>query len=217
MAHALLCALFPKLNERKISMNRILVIALVALVANCVSFRSGEYKGVEKVNFNTPKKPAIKINLTYEYKVDDSKQPVMNQAVVDNWAKFGEETLKEISNVTPTKEDLLAEYFFDVKVTESTDTLSTTVSPFIAGLTLMVFPSYTSVENTLETSVRNKQGKILGKVTKKEKLTFIGQILLLFALPFTSPIQNANDQKADLFKATYKEIHENNLLTGSKK
>ncbi|PKA22815.1 hypothetical protein [Leptospira meyeri] len=198
-------------------MNKIYVILLIALVSNCISFRSGEFKGVEKVNFNTPKKPAIKINLTYEYKVDDSKQPALNQAIVDNWAKHGEDTLKEIPNVTPTKEDLLADYFFDVKVTESTDSLSTTVSPFIAGLTLMVLPSYTSAENQLETSVRNKKGVILGKVVKKEKITFIGQILLLFALPFTSPIQNVHDQKADLFRATYKEIHENNILTGSKK
>lgn len=198
-------------------MNKILVIALIVLVSNCVSFRSGEYKGVEKVNFNIAKKPAVKINLTYEYKVDGDKQPNLNQAIVDNWAKHGEETLKEISNVTPTKEDLLADYFFDVKVTESTDTFSTAISPFIAGLTLMVLPSYTSAVNEIETSVRNKKGTILGKVVKKEKITFIGQILLLFALPFTSTIQNVNDQKADLFRATYKEIHENNILTGSKK
>ncbi|PJZ46392.1 hypothetical protein [Leptospira brenneri] len=198
-------------------MNRILVIALMALVSNCISFRSGEYKGVEKVNFNTPKKSAIKINLTYEYKVDDAKEPVLNQAIIDNWTKHGEDALKEMPNVTLTREDLLADYIFDVKVTESTDSLSTTVSPFLAGLTLMVIPSYTAAENTLETSVKNKKGTVLGKVVKKEKITFIGQILLLFALPFTSPIQNVNDQKADLFKATYKEIHENNILTGGKK
>jgi hypothetical protein len=65
----------------------------------------------------------------------------------------------------------------------------------------------------METTVKNKKGQILGKVNKKENFSLVGQLFLIFVMPFTDFIGNADEQKKDMFKATYKEIQELKLLS----
>lgn len=194
-------------------MKKVFIFLFAISIVNCISFRSGEYKGTPSSDFSLAKKQNIKIDFNYEYLVDGSKEPMNNPTLINAWTSFGEETLKEIPNVSITKEDTIADYIFEVKVQEKTDTLSTTIFPIISGLTLMILPMYVSAENNMETTIKNKKGQILGKVNKKENFSLVGQLFLIFVMPFTDFIGNANEQKKDMFKATYKEIQELKLLT----
>lgn len=183
------------------------------MLVGCISIRSGEYVGTPNSNFNLTKKQNIKLSVGYEYLVNENRQAGDYSVILGRWTSLGEETLKEISNVDLVKDDNNADFFFEVTVKEKTTTLSETVLPIISGLTLTLFPSYSKAENYVETVVKNKKGEILGKISKKENFSIIIQLFLIFALPFTDFVEHADQQKRDLFKATFKEIAETNLLT----
>lgn len=198
-------------------MKKVFIFLFAISIVNCISFRSGEYKGTPSSDFSLAKKQSIKIDFTYEYLVDGSKEPMNNPTLVNTWIGFGEETLKEIPNVSVTKEDTIADYIFEVKVQEKTSILSTTILPIISGLTLTIIPSYITAENHMETTVKNKKGQKLATITKKEDFSLIIQLFLIVTLPFTDFIENANQQKRDLYKATYKEIQDLKILTAATK
>lgn len=200
-------------------MKKLIIITLIInfSLISCISIRSGEYVGTPNSDFNFAKKQNIKIDFTYEYLVDGSKEPMNNPTLVNTWIGFGEETLKEIPNVSVTKEDTIADFIFEVKVQEKTSTLSTTILPIISGLTLTILPSYISAENHMETTVKNKKGQKLATITKKENYSLIVQLFLIVTLPFTDFVEDANQQKKDMFKATYKEIQDLKILTAATK
>jgi len=200
-------------------MKKLIIITLLInfSLIGCISIRSGEYVGTPNSDFNFTKKQNIKIDFTYEYLVDGSKEPMNNPTLVNTWIGFGEETLKEIPNVSVTKEDTIADFIFEVKVQEKTSTLSTTILPIISGLTLTILPSYISAENHMETTVKNKKGQKLATITKKENYSLIVQLFLIVTLPFTDFVEDANQQKKDMFKATYKEIQDLKILTAATK
>ncbi|MCZ8237644.1 MAG: hypothetical protein O9346_08915 [Leptospiraceae bacterium] len=200
-------------------MKKLIIITLLInfSLIGCISIRSGEYVGTPNSDFNFVKKQNIKIDFMYEYLVDGSKEPMNNPTLINAWTSFGEETLKEIPNVSITKEDTIADYIFEVKVQEKTSTLSTTILPIISGLTLTILPSYISAENHMETTVKNKKGQKLATITKKENYSLIVQLFLIVTLPFTDFVEDANQQKKDMFKATYKELQDLKLLTATPK
>ncbi|MDF3821745.1 hypothetical protein P3G55_17705 [Leptospira sp. 96542] len=199
-------------------MNKIFLILLTIVSINCLSFRSGEHENAEIVNkLDAPPKAIIKINLKYDYRVDGAKQGDINPQLVDAWLKTAEETLKESSEVTVSREDILANYFFEMTVREETNSFSTTVSPFISGLTLGLIPSYTKSDITVNTIVKDKKGNVLGEVTKKESLKMVGQILIVFVNVFVKPLDTIIAQRKDLLRASYLEIKQNNIFKGSKK
>jgi hypothetical protein len=75
----------------------------------------------------------------------------------------------------------------------------------------LVLPSYTRVENSVDTVIKDKKGKVLASFNKKENLSFVMQILLIFALPF-GPLDNAKEQKSDLFRAVLKQINDEKIF-----
>ncbi|TGM04605.1 hypothetical protein [Leptospira jelokensis] len=198
-------------------MRQFLLLSLAVFTFNCLSFRSGEYKNAPTVSqFKVASKPIIKIDLKYEYRVGGSLEKMQNQALVDAWLKFAEDTLKESGNVQTTREDILATHIFAMTVKEDTDFFSDPISPTLSGFTLGVIPAYIGSDLTLNTVVKDKSGKSLGEVTKSESLTLIGHILLSFANLFVKPSDTIESQRTDLLRATYNEIQVKNII-GSKK
>lgn len=188
-----------------------LILLLLGFTINCYTFRSGEYKGTKIDDFNLSSKTAVKFDVIFQTRIDGQIRANENKVIVDAWANSADEVLREVKNITPTKESLLADYVIESTVTESSDTLTSTVIPFISGLTLLVLPSYTRVENSVDTVIKDKKGKVLASFNKKENLSFVMQILLIFALPF-GPLDNAKEQKSDLFRAVLKQINDEKIF-----
>ncbi|TGL87946.1 hypothetical protein EHQ68_00880 [Leptospira congkakensis] len=182
------------------------------LTINCLSFRSGEYEGTPVVkNFNTSKKIAVKVNATYQGTVNGEPEDP-HEFLIQRWQNESAKLLNESEDVFSTRSQTESDYTFDIKATEDKGYFSGKVSIWFSLPTLGILPYYAGSHLTLNLAVKDKKGKVIAEMKREEKRTEVGQILLLFAMPFADPLTSIDAQRRDLLSSVYAEIKEKGYL-----
>ncbi|TGN19902.1 hypothetical protein [Leptospira idonii] len=191
----------------------ILLVALLANATNCAMFREGIQppKAENPINL-TKVKPGKTLGYTVQFSAAVNGNAVTpHPAYISIWNEIiakeltGLGTFKE---TTPDKKD--ADLFFECEVK---DVGKANIGlALLTGLTLYIFPSSASTEETLKINVKNKSGKLLGTVEKTEASTVWQQILLIFVAPFAFPTVVAKELKRDITHSALKEIVEKGYI-----
>jgi hypothetical protein len=77
----------------------------------------------------------------------------------------------------------------------------------LTGFTLFLIPSKSTDEVTVSTTVKDRDGAVLGTYSKTETLTMWQQLFLVFAMPVKSPSSVTKSTIYDLSRATIAEAH----------
>lgn len=194
------------------SIKTIAFISFGILTINCLSFRSGEYEGVPVVkNFGLSNKIAVKVNANYQVLVDGQPGST-NEFLVQKWKNESAKLLNESGDVFATRSETEANYTFDIKAIEEMGYFSANVSIWFFLPTLGILPYYTGSHITLTVAVKDKKGKVLGEIKREENKTEIGQLLLIFVMPFADPVAKVDAQRRELLSSAYSEIKEKGYL-----
>jgi hypothetical protein len=86
---------------------------------------------------------------------------------------------------------------------------------FLSIITLTIIPAKSTDEYTVVTTFKERDGKLLGSVTKKEKVTTWQELLLIFLTPFKSPGKVMDRAYYDITRATI--VDARNLFAGTEK
>ncbi|EMY62325.1 hypothetical protein [Leptospira terpstrae] len=193
-------------------LKQFLILTLTILTVNCLNFRSGEFEGTPVTkNFGVSKKTLVKLNTDYQILIGGESGNA-NENIVQKWKNEAAKVLNESGDVLSTRSETEANYVFDIKVTESSSYFSVNVSIWFSILTAGVIPQYSKSVISLNLSVKDKSGKVLGEVKREEKRTEFGQILLLFVMPFYDPGTVVDAQRREMLSSAYAEIKEKGYL-----
>lgn len=188
------------------------LMILGILTSNCLNFRSGEYEGTPIVkNFGTSKKLAVKVNATYQGTVNGEPDDP-HEFLKQKWQNESAKLLNESEDVFSTRSQTEADYTFDIKATEDRGYFSAKVSLWLSLPTLGILPYYAGSHITMNVVVKDKKGKVLAEMKREEKRTEVGQILLLFVMPFADPVAKVDTQRRDLLSSVFAEIKEKGYL-----
>lgn len=100
--------------------------------------------------------------------------------------------------------------YADVKILEREE--GSEVWAFISGFTMTVIPCRATQEFVVQTTFKDREGKVLGTIEKSEKSPFWFQLFLVFAMPTNSMGQVWKDIVSDLNRATILEAHDKGFL-----
>ncbi|PJZ44849.1 hypothetical protein [Leptospira brenneri] len=191
---------------------RLLYLSFGIFTFNCLNFRSGEYEGTPVIkNFDTSKKIAVKVNATYQGTVNGEPEDP-HHYFIQKWQNESAKLLNESEDVFSTRSQTEADYTFDIKATEDKGYFSGKVSFWISLPTLGILPYYMGSHITLNVAVKDKKGKVIAELKREEKKTEVGQILLLFVMPFLDSVATVDAQRRDLLSSVYAEIKEKGYL-----
>ncbi len=189
-----------------------LLLTLTIFTVNCLTLRSGEFAGTPITkNFGVSKTTYVKLNTDYQGLVGGEashKNDYLIQLLKDEAAKV----LNESGDVLSTRSETDSNFVFNIKVTENSNYFSVNVSIWFSLLTAGLIPYYSKSDLVLNVSVKDKSGKVIGEVKREEKKTEIGQILLLFVMPFYDPNKVTEAQRREMLSSAYAEIKEKGYL-----
>ncbi|MDY6952467.1 MAG: hypothetical protein SWE60_13215 [Thermodesulfobacteriota bacterium] len=83
---------------------------------------------------------------------------------------------------------------------------------FITGLTLYVIPSKATDKFTVQTTIRDREGKTVGTFERSETVSLWQQVLLILAMPFNWPSSVAKEALYDLNRATIMDAYSQGIL-----
>ncbi|EMJ85836.1 hypothetical protein [Leptospira meyeri] len=193
-------------------LKNLIFISFGILTINCLSFRSGEYEGTPVVkNFDSKKKIAVKVYAAYQVTVN-GESGSLHESLTQKWQNESAKLLNESEDVFSTRSQVDADYTFDIKVTENLGYFSAKVSLWLSLPTLGIIPFYSGSHLTMNLTVKDKKGKVLAEMSREENKTEVGQILLLFVMPFADPTVKIEKQRRELLSSVYAEIKEKGYL-----
>ncbi|WP_397452602.1 hypothetical protein [Pseudomonas sp. NA-150] len=130
-------------------------------------------------------KPTAYLRFTAEHEFNGT--PMAGGVNVPAWEKLVLDSYKEsnrLSSVTSQQVDSDVYVYASLKNSER----GNRAAAFISGFTFLVIPVTFSNDLTLETVYKNRDGKVLGTVSKSETITTWMQLLLIVTLPFNESL-----------------------------
>ncbi|PJZ75340.1 hypothetical protein [Leptospira neocaledonica] len=165
-------------------LKRVLIIFVAgALVGNCLGFHS---KQLGEINISSKSPGAKTISMAFSMEntangmvsaMSEEGIRVNKSFILDTFVKSG--VFKDVIQ-GEGKSDLFAE----TKLTRKD--LSSNGLFLLSAITLSIIPSYITSEFTLETTFKDKAGKVLGKVLKENKMTHFNWLPTFLLMPFFS-------------------------------
>lgn len=163
-----------------------LLLALSTALTGCISYSQHQLPVVEA----WPPLPAadaapahktayVRFNTLYEF----NGQPRASNANLMRFEKTlvqSYEQSERFTRVTSEKVDSDVYAYVTLRNNEQGNVLAATLT----GATLFIIPSTFDNTLTLETLYKDREGKLIGKVSKSETITTWMQLLLIFAVPF---------------------------------
>ncbi|MCG6142958.1 hypothetical protein [Leptospira bandrabouensis] len=190
----------------------LLLLILGILTINCLNFRSGEYEGTPIVKkFGISKNLAVKVNANYQMTVNGEPDDP-NDFITQRWQNESAKLLNESEDVFYTRSQADADYIFDIKVIEDRGFFSAKVAAWISLPTLGILPYFAGSHISMNLAVKDKKGKVLAEMKREENKTEVGQILLLFVMPFADPSEVIDKQRREMLSSVFAEIKEKGYL-----
>lgn len=164
----------------------LLAAALLSLTG-CLSYSHHDLAQVEQWPLTATEQQTqsayLKVDSQYLFN-DQTRAGGFNQANLETLIVKQYQDSKRFSNVTTAKQN--ADLYISVRV--SNHERGSLASAFITGFTLFVIPGKFSNELTMETTFKDGDGKVLGRIEKRETITTWMQLLLIVAVPFNESI-----------------------------
>ena len=164
----------------------LLAAALLSLTG-CLSYSHHDLAQVEQWPLTATEQHSqsayLKVDSQYLFN-DQTRAGGFNQANLETLIVKQYQDSKRFSNVTTAKQN--ADLYISVRV--SNHERGSLASAFITGFTLFVIPGKFSNELTMETTFKDGDGKVLGRIEKRETITTWMQLLLIVAVPFNESI-----------------------------
>ncbi|MCZ8157688.1 MAG: hypothetical protein O9264_16335 [Leptospira sp.] len=185
-------------------MKKIMVLIILPLMTNCLTFRKNELaKYPSPVSVTTPvaKKLTYKLDFTSDAIVNgnnDKHEPVF----VDERKKQLDAVIEETGLLIPAS-DANGEYTIRYYIKEVSSANQGVA--FLFGFTGGLIPMYIGTELNSELEVKNKAGKTLGKIERKESFSMWGQLLFIFVAPFQRPLGKIEDIYRDQMRSSFEE------------
>lgn len=174
-------------------MRNFLAIALLALstsLTGCISYSQKQLAPVEAwppLAASQPQAPAakqsayVRLNSIYQFngeqRAGGPNLTHFEKTVVESFQQSD-----RFSRVTSEKEESDVYAYSTLKNNEQGNLFAAVIT----GATFYVIPSTFDNTLTLETTFKDREGKLIGKVTKSETITTWMQVLFIFAVPFNS-------------------------------
>lgn len=185
--------------------------SLLLFITACAAFREGNvphgpwYSGTP-----TAKEKSISLGV-YGAAILDGKIYQAHPKTMKNWRRQTIKAYEDSGIFSVVKEgtdeaDLEAE----IMIVDRAD--PNTFFAFITGLTLYVIPSKATDEFTVQTTIRDREGKTVGAFEKSETVSLWQQLLLILAMPFNWPSSVAKEALYDLNRATISEAYAQGIL-----
>lgn len=197
-------------TEKKMKLGKYVTLfislVLLPLFAGCASFRAGNvphFSSLPPTARVERKSISLKV---YGAVILNGKIYQCHPTAMKKWRKQTIRAYEDSGLFSEVKEDANElDLYAEVVIVDRGDTNA--FLAFITGLTLYLIPSKATDEFTLKTTIKDKDGNILGAYEKSETVTLWQHLLLVFALPFNWPASVAKEALYDLNCATIKEAN----------
>jgi hypothetical protein len=183
------------------------ILLIVAILTGCIAFRKNDLKNYDtilEVAETVSKKATYKLEIN-AYQSENGSAPVLQTNAQTNPQErisqyntiFGEIGLLVLGDLEKV------DFSINIKLTDYRRGAPLLDLLFI--FTSLLIPTYANHDIHLVLEIKNKDGKVLGVVEKKESYTTISELALLLAAPFNRPNERIKNVYRDLLKASLEE------------
>ncbi|WP_339485959.1 hypothetical protein [Pseudomonas sp. EL_65y_Pfl2_R95] len=184
-----------------------LTCALLNLTG-CISYSNHELAPIDQWPPAAPAghKPSAFVKVSAQYlhngvaKSGGVNQPALEALIIKEY-----QSSQRFASLTTAKQ--AADLYINVKITNNER--SNLFSASLTGFSLFIIPTRFTNQLTMETTFKDVNGNLLGRVKKSETITSWMQLLMIFALPFNESADNIFTQ---LSKSTLEQAVQDNLI-----
>lgn len=189
---------------------KLLSLIVFLLVFSCATFREGNVS-YQKIEPSAGAKKSISFVVTGQVKLNENQPVPQNANALGSWANV-------------VKEEFTASSLFsDVKNNEKSTDLSVDINiqnngqfsqglSMVTGLTLYLFPSSATDEFVVEATFKNKSGKEIAKIQKRDSVSTWSHLTLIFVYPFKSLSNEVYKCQKDLINSVLVEANAKGVL-----
>ena len=179
----------------------IVAVSLIVFLSGCASYRGGQ---VGEITDWPPASPPEKKSISYVITGKTNINGTVNDALpaaIDAWKVQLEKAYNDSGMFFSVFDGVInSDIRAEVSITNAGE--ANFVLAFLSGFTFGVIPSYANDEFIVETTFRDSNGNVLGRVDKKEDVSTWIQILLLPITPFAFPVAAIESAQYDIHRAT---------------
>ncbi len=184
-------------------------ILLVALLSNCVTYREDLIK-----NYENPVSVEASVVKKVSYKSELITKAYSNGTETDYFMKNRSEREVQLNRIIEESNIFVpvspntttSDYTIVVKLTEKGEMNQGLA--FLFGFTGGLIPFFSTTSYESEMEIKNKAGKSLGKIERKESIKGIFQLFLIFVGPFNGTGNRYEAVHSDLFRSSMEEAIE---------
>jgi hypothetical protein len=189
----------------------VIIFIMAFLSSGCASFRSGDLHPVNQWPLpNAGKGKSIDIALSGKSTFNGKEQPE-SLTLLRYWREQAEKAYQDsglFSGVTTGNPD--TDLRAEIEITDSTKRRIGLL--YLAGLTLYLLPSKGTDELMVRTTIKGRDGAVIGTYEKTETINNWVQLFLVFAAPFHSSNSVYEETFYDLNRSTIAELHAKGFL-----
>ncbi|MDZ4725265.1 MAG: hypothetical protein SH817_03865 [Leptospira sp.] len=184
-------------------MFKILFLIFLTFIVNCITLRKNDL-----AKYNSAVTVVNPVTKKLTYKLDFSSTALVNGNNTTPQPAFIAERQKQLNAVIDetglfTASETGAEFNLHYHVIE--DSKTNDGLGFLFGFTAGLIPFYIDADLTSELEIKNKSGKILGKIVRKESYSYWAQLFLILVTPFQRPISKIENIYRDQMRASFEE------------
>ncbi|EOQ97750.1 hypothetical protein LEP1GSC195_0109 [Leptospira wolbachii serovar Codice str. CDC] len=180
------------------------------LALSCATFREGnvEYQKIEATN---AAKKSISFAVTGQVKLNTNEPVPQNANALGSWANVVKEEFTASSLFSAVKNnEKSTDLSVDINI-QNNGQFSQGLS-MLTGLTLYLFPSSATDEFVVEATFKNKSGKEIAKIQKRDSVSTWSHITLIFVFPFKSLSNEVYQCQKDLINSVLVEANAKGVL-----
>ncbi|MGV3665000.1 MAG: hypothetical protein ACO1NV_02630 [Leptospira bouyouniensis] len=191
-------------------MIKLLMFVAIGILVSCATFREGnvEYQKIEAL---TPAKKSISFVVTGQTKINLNEPVPQNANALASWANV-------------VKEEFTSSALFsEVKNNEKNTDLSVEFNilnngkvnlglSMLTGFTLYLIPSSATDEFVVEATFKNKSGKEIAKIQKRDSVSTWSHLTMIFVFPFKPMGKQIENCQKDLINAVLVEANSKGIL-----
>lgn len=190
--------------------SNLLVFVGVGLLVSCATFREGNVS-YQKIEPLAGAKKSISFVVTGQVKLNSNEPVPQNANALGSWANVVKEEFTTSSLFSEVKNnEKSADLFVDINI-QTNGRYSQGLS-MLTGFTLYLFPSSATDEFVVEATFKNKSGKEIAKIQKRDSLSTWSHLTMIFVYPFKSLSDEVYKCQKNLINAVLVEANAKNVL-----
>ncbi|TGL40917.1 hypothetical protein [Leptospira perdikensis] len=189
---------------------KLVFVICFGLALSCATFREGNVS-YQQIEPSTTAKKSISFVVTGQVKLNTNEPVPQNANALGSWANVVKEEFTSSSLFSAVKNnEKSTDLSVDINI-QNNGRFNPGLS-MLTGLTLYLFPSSATDEFVVDATFKNKSGKEIAKIQKRDSISTWSHLTLIFVFPFKSlPSELAQCQK-DLINSVLVEANAKGIL-----